>query len=209
MSSSPIKLFGFIGVAALIAGGMISNQFEPKEASVPGSPAAQSTRSASSSSWWSGLFDMEFNSGSPKPAVVANAQPAPVAEPAKATGFGSVRLKRDQSGHYSARIEIEGVVVPMLVDTGATVIALRYEDASRLGINPTPSDYTVSIATANGEVKVAKTNLREVRLDNITVTNVQAVIVPQGALSQSLLGMSFMNKLGGFEISGGELVLKP
>ncbi len=152
---------------------------------------------------------MEFNSGPAKPAVVAKAEPAPAPESAKASGFGTVKLKRDQSGHYSARIEIDGLVVPMLVDTGATVIALRYEDASRLGINPPPSDYTVPIATANGEVKVAKTNLREVRLDNITVTNVQAVIVPQGALSQSLLGMSFMNKLGGFEFSGGELVLKP
>lgn len=208
MSSNPIKLFAFVGVAAIVVAGMVSQNLEPAL-----SPQAQkASPAATSQSWWSSLFGgMEFRREPASAPIAAKPQPAAAQAPAAkaASGFGSVVLKQDRAGHYNAQIEIDGQRIPMLVDTGATVVALRSEDATRLGINPMPNDFNVSISTANGEIKAARANLREVRLENITVTDVQAVVLPAGVLSQSLLGMSFMKKLSNFQISDGELILKP
>lgn len=192
MSSHPVKLFGFVGVASLLAAAVISQKFDPGEAVRPNHIAAHPAKSSASQ-------------------AAPNFQPAAAVESKRvnATGYGSVVLKPDRGGQYNARIEIDGQHLTTLVDTGATVIALRHEDAIRLGINVSPSDYTASVSTANGELKAARTRLREVRLENISVRDVDAVIMPSGALHQSLLGMSFMKKLSGFEISGGELILKP
>jgi aspartyl protease family protein len=208
MSSNPIKLFAFVGVAAIVAAGMVSHNFEPAL-----SPQSQKASPATpSQSWWSSMFGgMELRREPASAPITPKPQPAAAQVPAAkpASGFGAVVLKQDRAGHYNAQIEIDGQRIPMLVDTGATVVALRSEDASRLGINPMPNDFNVSISTANGEIKAARANLREVRLENITVTDVQAVVLPAGVLSQSLLGMSFMKKLSKFQISDGELILKP
>lgn len=179
MSSSPVKMFAFAGLAAAMVAGMVSQHVEQAQqpAAVPAAPVVRPAAA---------------------PAIASMAR-----------GFGSVAIKRDNNGHYQAQIEIDGLRIPMLVDTGATIVALRSEDAERVGLNPAPSAYNAPISTANGQIMAARITLREVRLDNITVSNVPAVIMPRGALSQSLLGMSFMNKLSKFEIADGELVLKP
>jgi aspartyl protease family protein len=218
MSTNPVKLFGFIALAAAVAAGTLSKNFEPEPSAVapaqnPGasgrSESGQSRPEKSGSLWSSWFGGMEFRREAAPPPT-AEAQPVSVeARRSSASGFGSVVLKANANGQYNARIEIEGQSLPMLVDTGATVVALRHEDAMLLGIHSSPSDFTISIATANGEIKAARTRLREVRLQNITVSDVSAVILPSGALSQSLLGMSFMNKLSKFEIAEGELILKP
>ena len=118
-------------------------------------------------------------------------------------------IAADQGGQFNTSVEIGGQLVPMLVDTGATVIALSAKDAQLLGISPMPSDFTVKISTANGVIKAARTMLSEVRLENITVRGVQAVVMPEGALQKSLLGMSFLRKLKRFEVASGKLILRP
>ena len=87
--------------------------------------------------------------------------------------------------------EIEGQRIPMLVDTGATVIALSHKDAMRLGVSPMPSDYTVRISTANGEIRAARTTLRAVRIENLTVRDVSAVVMPRGGACQKPVGHEF------------------
>jgi aspartyl protease family protein len=126
-----------------------------------------------------------------------------------ALGYGRVELRPDNAGHYTANVEVDGRSLPMLVDTGATLVALRYEDAVAIGRQPMPSDFTVAINTANGMTRVALIRLPEVRIATIRATDVQAFVLPQGATAQSLLGMSFLKKLGGFEIKAGSLVLQP
>ncbi len=74
-----------------------------------------------------------------------------------------------------------------------------------LGLNT----YTTPLATANGELRAARTTLRNVRVNGITAYDVQAIVLPRGASSVSLLGMSFLSKLGGFEVARGNLILKP
>ncbi len=197
MSANPIKMFAFVGLAAMIGAGILSQSLDD-------APVRQSA--SQGGGWLQGLIGGEQR---PSPAPVA-ARAAPQ-EPAqkRSSGFGNVVLSPDRGGQYRALVEIDGQTIPMLVDTGATVVALRHEDAAMLGINPAPSDYVVPISTANGELRAAPARLREARLENIIVPDVRAVVLPQGALAQSLLGMSFMSKLSGFEIAAGQLVMKP
>lgn len=157
-------------------------------------------------------FVERLQSAAPAPAqqTAASARPQqPVAAQRPASGFGTVALNADGAGHFHAQIEIDGLTMQMLVDTGASIVALRAEDAANLGINPLPDEYNIRLSTANGEIHAARVRLREVRLENITVSDVDAVVMPQGALAQSLLGMSFLRKLSSFEIASGQLVLKP
>lgn len=114
----------------------------------------------------------------------------------------------DRRGHFLVRPRIEGAELVMLVDTGASVIALTAEDAARAGIRPGPGDFTVTVSTANGTVAVAPVRLREVRVGEIVVRDVEASVMPPGRLGTSLLGMSFLRRLRGFDIADGRLTLR-
>ncbi|MBL8589108.1 MAG: TIGR02281 family clan AA aspartic protease [Methylobacteriaceae bacterium] len=144
--------------------------------------------------------------------ATATQQRAAVAAPAappKPTG-ATVVLKAGRGGHYEAGFDVNGRRISMLVDTGASVVALSHEDALKVGLTPFPSDYTIPMSTANGVIKAARKTLSEVRIDSIVVRDVAAVVMPPGAMQGSLLGMSFLQRLSGFEIVGGDrLYLKP
>ena len=94
-----------------------------------------------------------------------------------------------------------------MVDTGASTIALRESDAARLGIHPAERDYRHSVSTANGVVRAASTELNRVDVGGVTVRNVTALILPDEALSQNLLGMTFLSKLR-WEQKNGRLTLE-
>jgi aspartyl protease family protein len=118
-------------------------------------------------------------------------------------------LSADARGHYHAQVEILGRRVPMLVDTGASIVALTQEDAAAFGVHVSPGDYTVALATASGMAKGAPATLREMRVEGILARDVEAVVLPRGVAGRSLLGMSFLRTLRGFEIADGRLVLRP
>jgi len=105
------------------------------------------------------------------------------------------------------------VVIPpgrldFMVDTGASVIALSARDAAMLGIHPAESDYRAMVRTANGTVRAAPVTLDRVEIDDIVEYNVGAMVLPDGALSDNLLGLTFLSKLRKFEYSDGRLVLE-
>jgi aspartyl protease family protein len=120
----------------------------------------------------------------------------------------SVTLQADAAGHFHADAEIEGRIVPMLVDTGASVVALRPEDAAKVGLSPMPSDYKVAMSTANGVTTAAEVRIRELRIGGIAVRDVRAVVMQPGLMSQSLLGMSFLKALGRVQMGSRELVIE-
>ncbi|KQU54871.1 hypothetical protein ASG72_04485 [Bosea sp. Leaf344] len=134
----------------------------------------------------------------PVPAAARNAGPA---DP-------TLTVAADYRGHYLVRPEIERFRIHMMVDTGASVVALKASDARALGIKPAPRDFTMSLSTANGAVRGARVTLREVRLGDIVIRNVEAVVLPEGALGISLLGNSFLRKLKGYEVQTGRMVLR-
>jgi aspartyl protease family protein len=82
-----------------------------------------------------------------------------------------------------------------MVDTGASVIALRESAAAKLGIHPAPRDYTAKANTANGVAKAAPVVLNRVEVNGITVRDVRAFVMPDAALGTNLLGMSFLSKV--------------
>lgn len=120
---------------------------------------------------------------------------------------GRTVLDADSRGHFLTQARIDGRSVEVMVDTGASVVAINAETARRLGALPPSGAFKPSIRTANGIVAVAPIKLSEIRLGNVVVRKVDAVVVPGDALSINLLGMSFLGRLSGFEIANGELVL--
>lgn len=132
-----------------------------------------------------------------------------VYEPRKSTsGFErSVTLTANRNGHFFARAFINGRPIAVMVDTGATRIALTYEDAERLGLRPHSSDFTLTMQTANGTARAAPVTLDTVRIGDVEVSNLRGSISPQGKMHVTLLGMEFIRKLERFEMRGRELTL--
>jgi len=129
--------------------------------------------------------------------------------PARAFGSGPMTLNGDRGGQFQADVVIEGTSLRMLVDTGAYSVALTAEDAERAGIHPFPSDYNQPVNTANGVVMAARAELREVSLGQIRVRDVASIVLPRGAGRISLLGMTFLKRLSGFQVLDNRLVLTP
>jgi aspartyl protease family protein len=107
-------------------------------------------------------------------------------------GASSVTLKADARGHFIADGQVNGGAVRFLVDTGATTIALPAADAKRLGINYLKGDQGL-VQTANGSASAYRVKLDTVRLGDITLNGVDAVVL-EGGLTTPLLGMSFLNR---------------
>jgi aspartyl protease family protein len=140
------------------------------------------------------------------PAMMA-ARPATPAKTAT-TNARSVVVPADSRGHFEVEGRIDGRRMEFMVDTGASVIALTERDAATLGIHPAQSEYTTQVKTANGTVRAAPVQLGVVEIDDLAVRNVDAMVLPDNALSDNLLGLSFLSRLRRFEYSDGKLVLE-
>lgn len=125
-----------------------------------------------------------------------------------APGDHVVRLLADGRGHYVADTTVEGRATRMLVDTGASIVALRESDARAAGLREDPGGREYSLSTANGLVRARGATIREMRIGSIILRDVEAVILPDAQLGSNLLGMSFLKRLRGFEITGQELTLR-
>jgi aspartyl protease family protein len=125
-----------------------------------------------------------------------------------AEGRKSAILSMGQNGHYQVDATVDGVTVPMMIDTGATTIALTYEDADRLGLNPASLNFNATVMTANGPARTAYVTLPEIEVAGIRRTNVAAGVAEQGKLGGSLLGMNFLSSLKSFSFSGNEMTLQ-
>jgi aspartyl protease family protein len=135
------------------------------------------------------------------------AAPAPVSAPATIGNSRSIALSRGNGGHFWVDARVDGRRLDMVVDTGATQIALRASDAARIGIHPAARDYVVKVATANGITRAALVQLRAIELGNIVVRDVPALVHPDEWLGVNLLGMSFLSRLRSTH-ERGKLVLE-
>lgn len=142
--------------------------------------------------------------GLDEPAAVAEAPTEPVVSPAR-SGFEELRSAAD--GHYYAKADVNGRPIDVMVDTGASMVALTYEDAERAGLRLRPSDFTTRVSTANGYAAVASVTLDRVSIGRIQVRNVPAAVAERGRLEKTLLGMSFLSRLTRVDIGSGRLKL--
>lgn len=117
-------------------------------------------------------------------------------------------LKADRGGHFITSADINGTSIRVLVDTGATVVALSYEDARNVGLRPHSLEFDVPVSTANGIAKAARVRLDRVTIDGLEVDDVDGLVLPEGALRGTLLGMSFLSRLGSFRVEDGILYMK-
>jgi aspartyl protease family protein len=133
----------------------------------------------------------------------AQQQAAKRAEPAPQTqsaSYRTVTVRADRLGHFQVEGSVDGRRLDFMVDTGASMVALRERDANKLGIFPAARDYTARTSTANGVIKVAP-----VRLPSLEVNGIR---LPDQALNVNLLGMSFLSRVRRFEMANGRLVME-
>jgi aspartyl protease family protein len=127
-------------------------------------------------------------------AAVAAAQPAAM----PITSGTSVSIQRDARGHFATGASVDGQHMEFMIDTGASLIAVRASDAAMLGIHP----------SGRGTVRAAPIQLGAVEIGGVTVRDVGALVLPNEALGENLLGMSFLSRLRRFEYENGRLVLE-
>jgi len=142
-----------------------------------------------------------------QPAQAASVQRVDEPRPPVHSGR-TLTLNADRLGHFRTEGRIDGRFVEFVVDTGASLIALRASDAARAGIWPRPDDYTAVVSTANGKIKGAPAKLGRVEVGGITVYDVPALVLPDDALEVNLLGDAFLSRLRRYEYAGGRLVLE-
>jgi aspartyl protease family protein len=138
-------------------------------------------------------------------ATVASAQ---VDANDSASSQRSLNIPSDRRGHFRTEGRIDGQRVAFMVDTGASMVALNESTAARFGLRPSRADYNATVSTANGTVKGARARLPMIELGEVTVRNVDALVLPDEALSENLLGLSFLSKLKRFAYANGQMVLE-
>jgi clan AA aspartic protease (TIGR02281 family) len=159
----------------------------------------------------------------PLPSVVrANAPPPPpmpvVQRPGElsaslqsannSAGYNEAVSDRGRDGSFTFDAVVNGARMPMIFDTGASVVALRAEDASRIGIDIDTLRYSAKVKTANGTADVAPIILETITIGNITQRNVAGFVAKQGALQVNLLGQAFLARLSGYNVEKNHLVLR-
>ena len=132
--------------------------------------------------------------------------PAPAAAAAAAVSGPWTTLARHDNGHFFARALVNGQSVDFIVDTGATSVALTEADARRIGIALDPANYTVVGSGASGEVMGQHVTLSSVSLDGKRVEQVPGAVLQGSEIS--LLGQSFLSRMGHIEITGDRMIIR-
>ena len=123
-------------------------------------------------------------------------------------GERSVQIRRRPDGHFVAKAQVNGIVLVMLVDTGASTVVLKRDDAQRLGYDVDHLRYSVPVQTANGTTYAAHVRLRHLTLGPISLNDVEALVAKPGTLKENLLGMSFLSRLRSYEFTSDMLTLR-
>jgi aspartyl protease family protein len=134
------------------------------------------------------------------PVIAAAVTPAPAPAPRESA------IPKGSDGHFWAQARVNSRDVRFLVDTGATAVALSPEDARSLGFSPAGLDYAYKVNTAAGPARAARVTLASITVDGAKVDDVEAYVI-EGGLDVSLLGMSYLNRLKGYNFTPTSLVL--
>ena len=122
---------------------------------------------------------------------------------------GPVTVVRALSGQFRVQTSVNGESIPMMIDTGASVVTLTAEDAFRAGIDIDELNFGTKVFTANGVTEAARVTIESLKIGTIERTRVLALVARPGRLDRSLLGMSFLNTLSSYTVSGDRMTLTP
>ncbi len=120
---------------------------------------------------------------------------------------GEAIVSRRLGGEFAVTAHINGARATLIFDTGASMVVLTAADARRAGINAASLVYDVSVMTANGAAMAADVRLDEIAVGPIVMRKVPALVAKPGALAESLLGMSFLERLKSYSVERGKLIL--
>jgi aspartyl protease family protein len=144
-----------------------------------------------------------------QPAQPPAAQPASVqtaaGNQASQASANALVYHADKRGHFLLDGVVNGAPIRFMVDTGASAVVLTMADAAAAGFGRGNLAFTVVVSTANGHARAAPIRLREVRIGQLAINDVQAMVAEN--LEGSLLGMSFLKRLDGFEMRDGVLTI--
>jgi aspartyl protease family protein len=121
---------------------------------------------------------------------------------------GTARIAGRGDGHFEVSGRIGARHVPFLVDTGATLVALSWETGRDLGLVSPGDRMDVAVSTANGRLRAKSVIIPRLGIESLEVSAVKAVVLPPGAMTGNLLGMSFLGRLKTFEVRRDTLVLE-
>lgn len=119
-----------------------------------------------------------------------------------------VEIARGRAGDFQLNTLVNGVRIPMALDTGASAVVLTHEAARAAGLPLEVLSYSVSVDTANGRTRAASVTLDRIGVGGLIERSVPALIAQPGQLRTNLLGMSFLNRLESWEVRGDKLVLR-
>ncbi len=122
-------------------------------------------------------------------------------------GEKDITFRAQRGGHFVVEAHVDGTIIRFLVDTGASRVVLSPRDAERLGFDLTRLSFDQMFQTANGTVRGAPVKLGRINIGPIELHDVRAS-VNGAAMNTSLLGMSFLSRIGGYEVTGDKLVLR-
>jgi aspartyl protease family protein len=134
--------------------------------------------------------------------VVEVAKPVPTSEPA----IDKV-IERSDDGHFYVDAEVNGQLVHFLVDTGASSVALTMADAKHVGLPFSPSQFNVIARGASGDVSGQILKIGRVAIGRKEAFDVEGMVVADG-LDVSLLGQSFLSRIGTLVIDGDKMTLR-
>lgn len=123
-------------------------------------------------------------------------------------GSGEVAVTRRLDGTFVVPARVNDHETRFIFDTGATAVVLTSETATAAGLRPETLSFRVPISTANGRAMAAAITLDRVTVGTITFTRVVALVASPGLLHENLLGQSFLQRLGSYEVRGKRLVLR-
>lgn len=158
---------------------------------------------AISVAWLSDRIDTPANTSPEAPQTVTLAP-----SPQEAIPPNAASIRRESDGHFWTRADVDGSNMKFLVDTGASVVALTWNDAKRLRLKPEELDFNWTISTANGKTTAASVLIKSISIGNVEVENVEAVVLHADDLQNSLLGMSFLGELYSYEFKGNTMIIR-
>ncbi len=120
---------------------------------------------------------------------------------------GEVVINRRLSGEFAIAGRVNDARVTFLFDTGASAVVLTADDARRAGVDVSRLVFDVPVATANGAAMAAEARLDQIAIGPIVMRNVPAMVARRGALDESLLGMSFLERLKSYAVERDRLIL--
>jgi aspartyl protease family protein len=120
----------------------------------------------------------------------------------------TVEIVRGRGGDFQVAAQVNGTRVAMALDTGASSVVLTQEAAKAAGLPLEVLSYTVNVDTANGRTRAAAVTLDRIAVGGIVERAVPALVAQPGQLRVSLLGMSFLNRLEGWEVRGDKLLMR-